>query len=88
MLFFHKHNDYFFKYKNHNNTRRMFPWFFPDHTLTCFEKHPLYMAIKVFNVLPKKLQNIQVYNVFRKEIYKLIMNCEPYDIEEFFNFCS
>ncbi|XP_044759270.1 uncharacterized protein LOC123316999 [Coccinella septempunctata] len=33
MLFFHKHSEYYSRYKNKNNTRRMYQWFFPVHTI-------------------------------------------------------
>lgn len=88
LLFFHKNQHLYSSYKNTNNSRRLEPYFYPKHSLSLTEKHPEYAALKLFNALPRALHLISVHKEFKKLVYKLILDCEPYNMEEYFDFCN
>lgn len=68
LTFFHKNQNYFVEFKNVNNTRQSVPYFFPIHSSTLRERGTEYMAIKLFNVLPKHLQVISNHGTFKRII--------------------
>lgn len=50
---------------------------FPIHRLTLFEKHPNYMAIKLYNHLPNSMKSFEWLNTFKKKIENL-SEIKPY----------
>lgn len=88
LIFFSKQNHYFESFKNLNNTRRMFPFYVPVHKTTLREKSVECMAVNLFNILPSQIRNLSCHIKFRKALYVLILSCEPYNIDEFKQFCK
>lgn len=56
---------------------------YPIHRLTATEKTTKYRCIKFFNKLPRKLQEIQIFNKFKSEVYDLLIKKELYDLRDF-----
>lgn len=88
LIFVSKHSQYFEPYKNLNNTRRMCPLIVPTHKTTLREKNVEFMAISLFNVLPLNIRNLSSHIKFKKALYVLLLNCEPYSICEFKENCT
>lgn len=89
LLFFRKHDHYFQEFKNeNNNTRKMFEYFFPRHKYSLTERGTQYMGIKIYNYLPVKIKNIKEYKPFRKLVFSLLVQAEPYTVLEFEEFCK
>ena len=49
---------------------------YPQHNLTKPEKSPFYMCIK--------FKNIVSISLFKKKVKKMIVNLEPYSLEDYF----
>ncbi|KAK9886176.1 hypothetical protein WA026_015687 [Henosepilachna vigintioctopunctata] len=81
------HPNYFEEHRNRNYTRRVMSFFYPRHQTSVTERNCLYMGIKLFNSLPRKIQQITDPKNFRTEIFKIIMECEPYSIDELLEYC-
>ncbi|XP_044751685.1 uncharacterized protein LOC123322290 [Coccinella septempunctata] len=88
LIFFSKNNHYFRDFRNLNNTRRMYPYILPLHSTVNRGKAVECMAITLFNVLPRKLRDIMCHEKFKKSLYSFILDCEPYSLEEFKEFCK
>ena len=56
---------------------------YPIHRLTLSEKSPHYMCLKLYNKLPDNIKTIQSLEVFKRELKKLLINLEPYSVDEF-----
>lgn len=87
LLFFHKNKLYFESCKNVNSTRRIYEYFFPPHKLSSTEHSTFYMCLRLFNYLPRILRNIFDFKIFKKTLFSMIMDCEPYSITEFKEYC-
>lgn len=57
---------------------------YPAHRLTVTEKSPHYMSIRVFNKLPYNVKTINGFVNFKKCIKKLLVELEPYSLQEYF----
>lgn len=88
LLFFVKNNNYWDAYRNCNNTRRMFSYFFPAHKYSLTERSAMYMGIKLFSYLPREIKIIKDIKAFRKALSQFILKCEPYSMYEFKVFCD
>lgn len=88
LLFFHKNNFYFEDCLNLNATRRMFEYFFPVHKLSLTEHNVFYMCIRLYNYLPKNVRDITDHKLFKSRIFAIIVNCEPYTLIEFRDYCK
>lgn len=85
MLTFVKKNPQLFTKSiiNHSyNTRRKHDYKFPLHNLTLFAKGPLYMGIKLYNLIP---ENIKTKNTpgFISDITAILIAACPYKTEDF-----
>lgn len=87
LLFFYKNKHYFHACKNFNTTRRTCEYFFPSHKLTLSERNTFYLCIKLYNCLPRCIRNLTSYDSFRKALFTQVLNCEPYSLIEFINYC-
>lgn len=56
---------------------------YPVHRLTITEINPHYMCIKLYNKLNEKLKKIEKIHKFKKEIKNLLINLEPYNLEDY-----
>ena len=57
----------------------------PIHRLSLTEKSPRYVMIKFFNALPNTLKRIHNVNLFKKKIFKILCDIEPYtSVEDFY----
>ncbi|KAK9891748.1 hypothetical protein WA026_016545 [Henosepilachna vigintioctopunctata] len=88
LLFVRQQKHYFEKYLNVNKTRQVFPFNLPVHSSAKFANGPLYMAMKLFNLLPQCMRVIEKTEVFKKCIYKFVLECEPYSLTEFLDYCK
>lgn len=84
LLFLHQRRQTYFKqHENTNNTRRTNPLHFPMHSLTLTEKNVEYMSITFFNKIPKEIQIIDRFNIFKSRLHRLLIDIEPYTVQEF-----
>lgn len=65
------------------NTRRQ-DLNYPKHRLSLTEKNPSYMCLRIFNKLPREIKEINSQNKFKKETKKLLINLEPYSLNDYF----
>lgn len=56
----------------------------PSHRLSLYENSPLYMSIKLFNKLPMNIKEIETAGSFKEQLYRYLVEAEPYDMEEYF----
>lgn len=57
---------------------------YPVHRLTLSEKNPSYMCIRVYNKLPSELRNVHELKVYKKKVWSLLIELEPYNLNEYF----
>lgn len=57
---------------------------YPIHRLTLTEKNPSYMCLRIYNKLPNELRNMEDERKFKKEIKKLLLSLEPYNLNDYF----
>jgi hypothetical protein len=89
LVFFFQNNHYFKDYKivqDHYDHRDKNVYHYPQHRLTKFEKSTLYVCIKLFNKLPVHLKNICELSDFKRKLFKYLVNIEPYNVKEFFEY--
>jgi hypothetical protein len=87
LVFFFKYQHSIFQdtHPNHQYPTRNHIRYLPKHNLTLTENSAYYMSIKIFNSLPNNIKGIISLNNFKKAIKKLIIEAEPYSLEEFLN---
>ncbi|VEN59337.1 unnamed protein product [Callosobruchus maculatus] len=84
LMFLHKHKYLFtgnnrnFVYDTRTNNIN-----FPIQRLTLSKKNPAYMCIKFFNKLPNELKVISNFKKFKHEVRNLLINLEPYCINDY-----
>nr|CAI5824056.1 unnamed protein product [Callosobruchus analis] len=85
LLFVFKNRQYFQKFlpTNYYPTRN-FNYRFPVHHLTLTEKNVEYSCIKIFNHLPLDLKIVTDLTTFKKKIHKMLIDLEPYCLEDYF----
>lgn len=84
LIFIFKHkNDYFVNSTEHSYNTRALDIMYPKHTLTLTEKSTYYRSIKFYNKLPNNLKLLESFNCFKKEVKKLLINLEPYTLNEY-----
>lgn len=86
LLFTFKNKNYFNEYLQTStyNTRN-FQFIYPRHHLTITEKNVNYSCIKIFNRLPQEIKDLLNLNQFKKKIYNLLVDLEPYKLSDFLN---
>lgn len=70
----------------HNHNTRNFNYNYPTHRLTMTEKNAHYNCIKFYNKLPQSIQTVNSLTRFKKYIYELLLNIEPYTLQEFMDY--
>lgn len=70
------------------DTRRLSAYNYPTHHMTLKEKGCFYSCLKLYNSLPGYLKNIKSFEPFKKAVFKLICEIEPYDRNEFYAKCA
>ena len=83
LMFFIRYKDLFGNKTNHGYETRTVDYNYIAHRLTLTEKSPLYMCVKLFNVLPNQIKQINTIKKFKMEIKKLLINLEPYCMKDF-----
>lgn len=58
---------------------------YPIHRLNITEKGVIYSGIKFFNKLPDGIKREKRLYTFKKQIFELLLNLEPYTISEYLN---
>ena len=72
-----------FEIKHQFNTRAL-TFNVPKHRLTTTEKKsPLYSCIKYFNKLPDPLKVEKKIKLFKKSIHRILVDTEPYTVNEY-----
>lgn len=56
---------------------------YPRHRLTMTEKNCYYCCLKFYNKLPKYIKEITQLTQFKKSIYELLLQIEPYSVNEY-----
>lgn len=84
LLFFHKNKHYFSRFLAQAvyDTRTL-NYNYPAHRLTLTEKSVLYRCIKFFNTLPTSIQVVTELTEFKKRIYEMLLELEPYSIADY-----
>lgn len=83
LIFLFKHKE---KFLVNNYDTRTTDINYPVHRLTLSEKSPYYMCIKLFNKLPETIRPLSNLDVIKREVKKIIVEIEPYTLEEFFSY--
>ncbi|XP_044766451.1 uncharacterized protein LOC123322572 [Coccinella septempunctata] len=56
---------------------------YPKHRLTLTEKGPEYSCIKYYNKVTDHIRETTALKIFKKQIFKLLVQIEPYTVDEF-----
>ena len=84
LIFMFKNKDKFCQYELHHDHQTRFSGYsVPQHRLTSTEKTTTYSCIKFFNKLPNELKCQTDFKLYKKGVFGLILNIEPYSVEEF-----
>lgn len=67
-----------------HNTRHGTSYSYPLHRLTRFEQGPLYSCIKLYNYLPIHIKQIKTFTAFKREVYNLLCELEPYTLTDYY----
>lgn len=81
------HPKFFEEFKNQNNTRRLYPYHYPLHSLTLSQKGVHFMCIKLLNSLPSDMLKSRKLERFKRILKRFIINSEPYNLAEFYTWC-
>lgn len=85
-VLFIKNNPVLFeKYENKKNfyeTRNQ-DYLYPKLNLTISQRQTEYRCLKLYNSLPIHIKIIEDKNVFKKNLFKYLLDLEPYTLEEF-----
>jgi hypothetical protein len=88
LVFNFKYKEIFFNFRPNHSTRTYNCYNFPNHRLSMMEKGPCYASIKFFNSLPNRIKNLLNLKNFKREVFKLLVEIEPYTIREFHDYFS
>ena len=84
VVFLFKHKHLFTEHVSQGTyTTRLTYYIFPKHHLTMTEKGPLYSCIKMFNKLPESIKRENELSGFKKRVFKLLLDIEPYNLGEY-----
>lgn len=84
-----QNKGFFERFKNNNTkTRHIDEYLYPIHSLAVTHNNAMYMCIKLYNALPKQFRHVSGEILFIRSLNEFIMTCEPYNVEEFFDFCK
>lgn len=85
LMFLFKNRDKFENANVHSNYTRTNNLLYPCHRLTITEKHPYYICIKFYNKLPNIIKSITGVPKWKKTFKKVLIDIEPYTVEDFLN---
>lgn len=87
LIFNFKHKESFQRFRSSHmyDTRNKISYCFPVHRLSVFEKGPCYSGMRFFNLLPNRIKNVTNAKAFKREIFNLLVDIEPYRVQEFFD---
>lgn len=85
LVFFFKNRNCFEVLVNHQHNTRTCSINYPIHRLTLTERSPNYMCLRLYNKLPEKLKRINSEKRFKREIKTMLLELEPYKLEDFLN---
>lgn len=84
IMYLFKNKDKFVECgENHSYPTRSNDFSFPIHRLTLSEKHPNYMAIRLFNKLPNSIKHLQILNNFKRSLKNFLIDLEPYSVNDY-----
>lgn len=89
LLFFFKNKHLFsdFMPQIDYNTRNA-DYIYPKHRLATTEKGGFYNCLKFFNRLPKRIKTAQNFKLFKKNVFEILADVEPYCLNDFMEYCS
>ena len=85
LLFFYKNRHLF----RNSQSQTIYPtrsqnYLYPRHRLALTEKGAYYNCIRFYNSLPTQIQLIDNLKKFKKRIFQMLIDIEPYNLEEYF----
>lgn len=87
LLYIFRHSETFQgNLSTHSYDVRTRKYNYPLHRLNVTEKSAFYRCIKFFNRLPKNIRDISNLPQFKSQIFKLLLEIEPYDLQEYFSY--
>ena len=54
-----------------------------QHSKSCFEKSPVYRLVHIFNKLPNNIKNIESIPVFKKKLFRFLLQLNLYRVSDF-----
>lgn len=88
LIFLFKNKEKFDFRIQHNYPTRTTDLAYPIHRLTITEKNPHYNSIRLFNKLPPNLKTEPCFKTFKREVWKLLIQLEPYSVADYMNMGS
>nr|CAI5852798.1 unnamed protein product [Callosobruchus analis] len=86
-LFVFKNREYFAtQITDHPYKTRNINYVYPKHRLTLTEKNVYYSCITTYNKLPPHIKKISTLKLFKKTLFKFLLNLEPYTLNEYHYF--
>lgn len=87
LIFFFKNKNTTFKRcaPHHPHNTRTLDYVYPKHRLTVTEKGAFYSCIRLYNNLPIHIQQTNTLQTFKRQVHKLLVEIEPYNMSEYFN---
>ena len=85
ILFFYRKRNLFGANESQNlyHTRTL-NYTIPGHRLNISENGAYYSSIKLYNSLPIEIKNLQNIRLFKKALYRFLLEIEPYNMEEYY----
>lgn len=80
LIFIHKYRFFSSGAVRIHTTRNVNLYTFPVHRLSLFERSPYYTSVKFFNQLLVEIILQNCIRVFRRQIFKFLVNIEPYNV--------
>lgn len=85
LMFLYRNKNVFRQLSSESYSTRSEYFSYPRIRLHLSQKHPEYMCIKLYNTLPVQLRRLQSRAAFKREIKKLLINLEPYTLDDYLN---
>ncbi|KAK9884100.1 hypothetical protein WA026_005040 [Henosepilachna vigintioctopunctata] len=88
LMFVQQNRKLFMNYEIHSNTRKMDYYFLPKCRLALTQNQVEFMCLKLYNRLPRGFCTSSEDKHFKNRLRKFIIECEPYTVDEFYEYCS
>ena len=84
LLFFYKNRNFFRKSESQGvyQTRSQ-NYIYPNHRLALTEKGAYYSCIRFYNSLPASMKAINNIKKFKKSVFQMLVDIEPYNLDEY-----